>query len=279
MANDDLGSVVPIDSVKDFKIADGNPDVRGWEVLASDGQTIGTVKNLLVDTRVMKVRYLEMATAAGQGGGRRVLIPIGYARLDRGSDRVLVDELRSTDVAGLPSYGNQPLTRDDETTLRQRFDTSYSTPPVAHNDFYEHKHFDDQRFYGRRPADTPDATRMTLSEEQLRIGKREQHRGEVGVRKHVETEHVREEVPVTREEVTIERVQVTGEVSLETQVSGDEIRIPLVEEELVIEKRKVVREMLVIRKQRVTETRVVEEDLRKERVNVSREGDVSVRED
>lgn len=50
----------------------------------------------------------------------------------------------------------------------------------------------------------------------------------------------------------------------------DEIRIPIVEEELVVGKRVVVREVLVIRKRVVSETREVEAELRKERIEVER---------
>ncbi len=56
-----------------------------------------------------------------------------------------------------------------------------------------------------------------------------------------------------------------------TEPAEGEIRIPIVEEELVIEKRPVVREVLVIRKRVVTETRDVEADLRRERVEVKQE--------
>lgn len=43
-----------------YKVADGDPDVRGWEVIGSDGRRIGEVDDLLVDTAAMKVRYLEV---------------------------------------------------------------------------------------------------------------------------------------------------------------------------------------------------------------------------
>ena len=52
--------MVPLDQLDDFRVASGDPDVRGWEVVGSDGGKIGEVDELLVDTRAMKVRYLDV---------------------------------------------------------------------------------------------------------------------------------------------------------------------------------------------------------------------------
>lgn len=43
-----------------YKVAEGDPDVRGWDVMDRDGGRIGEVDDLLIDTRAMKVRYLEV---------------------------------------------------------------------------------------------------------------------------------------------------------------------------------------------------------------------------
>lgn len=123
MAENDMDRVVPLGQLDDFKVADGDPDVRGWEVLASDGRKIGEVDELLVDTAAMKVRYLDVDVEAGTGGGhdRHVLIPIGYARLDGDHDRVMLDSVASSELGGIPSYDQGPLTRDFETSLRRSF--------------------------------------------------------------------------------------------------------------------------------------------------------------
>ncbi|CAN5739162.1 hypothetical protein BH23GEM5_BH23GEM5_17550 [soil metagenome] len=60
----------------------------------------------------------------------------------------------------------------------------------------------------------------------------------------------------------------------EASFESDEIRIPLTEEELVVDKRAVAKEELVIKKHQVEEQRTVEADLRKERAEVHSEGDV-----
>ena len=124
MANEDMDRVVPLGQLDDFKVAEGDPDVRGWEVLASDGRKIGEVDELLVDTSAMKVRYLDVDVdggVMGDGQDRHVLIPIGYARLELERDCVLVDGLASSDLVGLPAYDQGPLTRDFEASVRDSF--------------------------------------------------------------------------------------------------------------------------------------------------------------
>jgi sporulation protein YlmC with PRC-barrel domain len=124
MANNDMDRVVPLGQLDDFKVAEGDPDVRGWEVLASDGRKIGEVDELLVDTNAMKVRYLDVDVddgVIGDGMDRHVLIPIGYARLEQERDCVMVDGLASADLNALPSYDQGPLTRDFESSVRDSF--------------------------------------------------------------------------------------------------------------------------------------------------------------
>jgi hypothetical protein len=134
MANNDMDRVVPLGQLDDFKVAEGDPDVRGWEVLASDGRKIGEVDELLVDTNAMKVRYLDVDVddgVIGDGMDRHVLIPIGYARLEQERDCVMVDGLAAADLQGLPSYDQGPLTRDFESSVRSSFEGRRTTPDTT----------------------------------------------------------------------------------------------------------------------------------------------------
>jgi uncharacterized protein (TIGR02271 family) len=111
--------------------------------------------------------------------------------------------------------------------------------------------------------------RLTLSEEELEIGKRRVPAGEVRLSRSIETEHVREEVPVMREEVTVERHPVGNGMRADSAEFGeDEITIPVTEEEAVADKRAVVKEEIVARKREVEENRTVEADLRQETVDI-----------
>lgn len=288
MANDGMDRVVPLGQLDDFKVAEGDPDVRGWHVVSADGRKLGNVDELLIDTGAMKVRYLDVdvdnSMLAG-GENRHVLVPIGYARLDRDDDRIIVDNLQAEQLRTVPAYAHEPLTRDFETTVRDHWSTlgttgvAATTATTTDDDFYGHESFDDNRFYGAR-REVAGEEHLTLSEEELALRKQRMQAGEVDIRKRVETEHVRETVPLRHEEAVIERRPLTGAEAMNTEarIEGDEIRIPLSEEEVTMEKRVVPKEELVVKKREVVENEVVEADLRRERAEVTREGDVDIRE-
>ena len=114
-----------------------------------------------------------------------------------------------------------------------------------------------------------DEVRVQRSEEELRVGAREREAGAMNVRKRVRTDRERLSVPKKREDVHVERVPVEGrETVSEEEIGDDEIRVPVVEEEIVVEKRPVVKEELRIRKNVVEDEEIVEEDVRKEEVEI-----------
>lgn len=248
MATNDLDRVVPLDHLDDFEVADGDPDVRGWSVMSADGQKIGRVDQLLVDTDAMKVRYLDVDMKDGMGGAedRHTLLPIGYAQLDRDSRTVRATTLRAADCATAPAYGRTPLTHQGADEM-------------------------DDHWRGRGTADNE--THMTLSEEQLAVRKRERAAGEVEIEKQVVTERVSQAVPLTHDEVVVERRPAEGGMVAGGTIGGEEhIRVPLTAEEAVVDKRVVPKEELVVRTQSVTENEVVEADLRRETAEVTRDG-------
>jgi uncharacterized protein (TIGR02271 family) len=57
-------------------------------------------------------------------------------------------------------------------------------------------------------------------------------------------------------------------VPSESETGDEEIQIPVIEEEIMIEKRPVVKEEIRLRKEVVEEEEVVEEDVRKEKVDI-----------
>jgi hypothetical protein len=143
-----------LDELEDFKIADGCPDPRGWDVLAADGRTVGKVDSLIADPGAMKVRYLDVdldEKALGLEKPRHVLIPIGGAVLHEKDDAVYVGAIPST-LKMLPPYEHTTLTRHDEQFYLQHFDAAYA-PSEGETDFYALPHFDDSRFFGRRRRD------------------------------------------------------------------------------------------------------------------------------
>jgi uncharacterized protein (TIGR02271 family) len=109
--------------------------------------------------------------------------------------------------------------------------------------------------------------RVQRSEEELVVGTREREAGSVKVRKRVRTDRERVDVPVKHEEVSVERVPGTGEAS-GAQIGEEEVSVPVTEEEVVVDKRAVVKEEVRVRREVVEDTEVVEEDVRREEVDV-----------
>jgi uncharacterized protein (TIGR02271 family) len=260
MANESMDRVVPLNSLDGWKVADGEPDIRGWEVVASDGTRVGKVDELLVDTTANKVRYVDVDLTDDK---RHVTVPVGYARLDRDDNRVMMDRLGTDQLRALPAYNHGPVTRDYEEQVARAVRTDYQG---ASND----------RDYYDRDDFREDEARITLSEEQLAVGKRNVNAGEVDIHKRVETEQVHRDVELKREDVEIERrpIREGMHAGSQPEITEDEIRIPLHAEEAVVEKRVVPQEELVVKKKETTEHQDVDATLRKERVDIDRDVDV-----
>jgi uncharacterized protein (TIGR02271 family) len=252
----------------DYKVADGEPDIRGWTVKSSDDRKVGEVEDLLVDPAALKVRYLivELDDQIAGEEDRRVLIPVGAARLNDDDDTVLVEGLTAEALLGFPPYREGQFTRQYEESVRERLGGGPVGARGSGSDYYEHEHFDEGRFYGRRGSEGE--RRIARVEEELAIGKRPVQAGEATVRKTVETERVRQPVTKMREEVEVERRPVEGLAAGAAEIGEGEIRVPIMEEEVVAEKRPVVKEEVVIKKRAVEETEQVEAELKKERIDV-----------
>jgi len=123
---------------------------------------------------------------------------------------------------------------------------------------------------GAEDLEDEDELRVQRSEEELRAGTREREAGQLKVRKRVRTDREQIEVPTRHEEVSVERVPVEGEAT-EAEIGDDEVSVPVTEEEVVVEKRPVAKEEVRIRKDVVSDAETVEEDVRREEVEVEDE--------
>jgi uncharacterized protein (TIGR02271 family) len=127
-------------------------------------------------------------------------------------------------------------------------------------------------------ADRANRKELALHEEELELDTLGRELGAVRARRRIESDEAREIVPRTFEHAHIEhepaREGDSGEI--ETLPDGS-ISIPLLEEELVITTRVVVRERIVIRKKTETEAREVRAQLRRERLDIETTEDTSKR--
>ena len=245
----------------------------GRPVFAGDGTLLGQVADVLGDVRGSGPRFVAVmleAAVARMQGGKKVFVPFGSVRVDD-AQRVHLDGVTGESAVTLPTTPTDaPIAAQDATVLdRARAADSLADSTVAaHADSTVAADSFVESPAGAREL-VGDEERVVLSEEELMVGKREVAAGEVVVHKHLEEQVVRQTVPLTREQVDVERRPVPPGVGLEPRTEDGVMYVPIIEEELVITKRLVAREELVIRKTRVTEDQVVEETLRRERVEVT----------
>ena len=122
---------------------------------------------------------------------------------------------------------------------------------------------------------TDDAFTVPLREERVQAEVRQREAGEVAVGKHVVEQQESLEVPVTHEEVQVTRRRVdrpdTGGDIID---DGQTIRVPIRAEEVEVRKDSRIVEEVEISKRPVTETRRVNETVRREEIDVDTTGDV-----
>jgi sporulation protein YlmC with PRC-barrel domain len=118
----EIDRVVPLDELRGYEVARGEPDVRGWDVIAGDGRRIGEVDELLVDEAARKVRFLDVTVDEELVGDaestQRVIIPIASARVEAADDQVVIDGITSTDVFRADDRAAEP--RGDPASLVER---------------------------------------------------------------------------------------------------------------------------------------------------------------
>lgn len=123
----------------------------------------------------------------------------------------------------------------------------------------------------QRPERDRTADSLVRHEERLRLGKDIEEIGALRIHKRVETDEVTTQVPRGREEHRIERTPPDERDSGQVETLPDgSISIPVFEEELVISRRLVVRERIIVRKQTHYEAEPIREELRREEVEVER---------
>ncbi|AWK86293.1 YsnF/AvaK domain-containing protein [Azospirillum thermophilum] len=118
----------------------------------------------------------------------------------------------------------------------------------------------------------PEERRIVLHEEALSVGKRPVERGSVSIATIVHERREQVDLDLDRESVEVVRVPVNRpvEVAPAPRQDGDTLIIPILEEELVVTKRLVLREELHVRKRTERRTERIAETLRSEEAVVTR---------
>ena len=118
--------LVELEALAGYRIARGDPDPRGWAVVACNGECVGTIHTLLIDPVYGKARYLVGQVNRSQC---RVLLPVGLARLDQRRKRVIFDVSTAAALASLPEYnGTMPTEVDCDCIQRILVGTQLARP-------------------------------------------------------------------------------------------------------------------------------------------------------
>jgi uncharacterized protein (TIGR02271 family) len=240
---------------------------RGSSAVDSDGQKIGTIEEIYMDTETGKPEWLAVKT--GMLGMKLSFIPIAEASPSGGDVRVPYDRQQVKDAPNAEADGE--LSQEEEAGLYRHYGLDYSEARsdsgLAEGNGGRQS---DREAVGRDTSGPTTDDAMTRSEEELRVGKASRERGRARLRKYVVTEQVQKTVPVQREEVRVEREPITdanvGAATDGPAISEEEHEVTLHEEEVVTEKRAVPKERVRMDKQTVTEDQTVSEEVRKEQI-------------
>jgi photosynthetic reaction center H subunit len=78
------------------------------EVVAADRRVAGTVRDVWIDVSEVMIRYLEVEIA----GGKRVLLPMTFARVNKDQRRVFVHAILASQFSAVPA-----LARPEQVTF------------------------------------------------------------------------------------------------------------------------------------------------------------------
>jgi uncharacterized protein (TIGR02271 family) len=224
-------------------------ELNGETVYDEAGEKIGSVEEIFYDPATSRPEWVGIGT--GLLGTKRVLVPVEGARV---TDDGLMVAYPKDHVKDGPDVDEDELTAEHEQELIAHYGLTGSQEAT------------------RQPRGTSDADQaMTRSEEEIEVGARSTEAGSARLRKWVETEPVALDVQLRREVAHVTREPIDQPVG-DHEFGEDEVEVPLSAEKPVVQKQAVAKERIGLEKDVETETRTVQDEVRKERVEV--EGDV-----
>ncbi len=131
---DNIPCIVPLRLAEGTFLEARDPDPRGMKVLGADSETGGVVTDVWVDRAEALIRYLEVevgAPADGEGRGKRVLLPMPFALINRRRGRVTVKAILGSQFADVPMTASpDQVTKREEDRIVGYYGagTLYATP-------------------------------------------------------------------------------------------------------------------------------------------------------
>lgn len=243
--------------------------VRAWighTAVDANGDKVGTIEDVYQDDRDSGPEWF--AISSGFFGTKLSFAPVHGSTAD-GDQLVLPwtkDQIKNSpqfesndDIDGADDlYGHYNMSYDDDTSVTDRA-------------------------IDMTPRDTADDDAMTRSEEEVDISTRQREVGRARLRKWVETENVQVTVPVRKEVARLVTEPITDahrDRALDgPDITESEYDVVLHEEEVVVDKKVVAKERVRLETDTIEDQRVVEEQVRKERIEMDSDGQANTRTD
>jgi uncharacterized protein (TIGR02271 family) len=237
----------------------------GKNVVGSDGEKIGTVEEIYLDSDSQQPEWISVTT--GWFGTHRSLVPLTEAT-EEGAD--LQVPYARDQVKDAPHYDpGRELSEEDEGDLLRH----YGMTDAGRGSMTSEPSPSDRT--GAEGWDVSGPTTdeaMTRSEERLHVGTARVETGSARLKKYIVTENVQTTVPVSREEIRVEREPIT-DANRDAAMSGpgiseEEHEVTLTEERPVVGKETVPVERVRLGKETTTEERQVTDQVRKEQIEL-----------
>lgn len=106
-----------LSNVRQYRIAEGEPNIMGWDVVSDHYALLGVVTDVIIDTDAEQVRYVVMQRDSDDV---EVAVPVGYAGV---LEKRLQIPLSTEDLNRLPPAPADELTRSEEADLRVALDS------------------------------------------------------------------------------------------------------------------------------------------------------------
>lgn len=265
--------------IKDFnpeyKEHFGGHDIKGIDLYVGNDK-VGSIDDILVDDGG-QFRYFIISTG-GWISGKKVLLPIGRARIQDDGKRAYANDLTKAQVEALPEFTNDMMVDyDHEEQVRGVYRSSATqqsaNAPMTDYDRNSYTYDKEPDLYDLNEQNHPN---LKLYGERLVAGKTRQKTGEAVIGKRVETETAQASVAIDKERVTIERIPTNSEQAVAVGEAnfqeGEVARMDIYEEVPEFRKEAFVREEVRVNKVVDHETATAEETLRREELDVNTEG-------
>ena len=206
---------------------------RGQELLDNDGEKIGKIDEIYLDTETDQPEWALVKT--GMFGGKGTFVPLQQANPTDDGVQVPFEKSHVKDAPNIDPDGQ--LSHSEERTLYEHYSLEYGDSQSGSGSGNGGRSDDAEGTVGRDTSGPTTDNAMTRSEEELNVGTQKREAGRARLRKHVVTEQVEKTVPVQREEVRLEREPITdtnvGDATAGPAISEEQHEVTLHEEEVV----------------------------------------------